>query len=398
MTTIAAAVNGARPHEAIGLGAHDPSARDRRRRLSRGQTAAVAMSIAMGVVVAGYGLAGSYLSIADLADRHNVPLAALVPAGIDGGLVAVVVLDLVLTWIGSPVGWLRQFVRVLSVATVAANAVAGWPDPVAVGLHAAAPVMLLAMIEASRTVLLRRIGQAQGTVREPIPPARWLLAPWRTFLLWRRMALWQITSYRVAVDTELQLRRAVTLLRVRYGRRWARRAPADLVWMLRTGVAVDEACERVHALLSVADAANTASGLSSRNASDAVPGAREELPSRTSVKPAPDQLGDPAVRPKIADVERNRLAEAVRLNRQHWVETGRPISAETLRQQLHVSAGTSRELTRAVRAADRAAVIAAGASIPLVDHDSPAAASGDLDRARHAVQVVADLPDGQLPI
>jgi hypothetical protein len=73
----------------------------------------------------------------------------------------VVVLDLVLTWIGSQVGWLRQLVRVLSVGTVAANAVAGWPDPVAVGLHAAAPVMLLAMIEADQTVLMRRIGQAE---------------------------------------------------------------------------------------------------------------------------------------------------------------------------------------------------------------------------------------------
>ena len=167
--------------------------------------------------MAGYGLAGSYLSITDLADRHNVPLAKLVPAGIDGGLVAVVVLDLVLAWMGTPVGWLRQLVRVLSVGTVAANAVAGWPDPVATGLHAAAPLMLLAMIEASRTVLLRRIGRAPGTLREPIPLARWLLAPWRTFLLWRRMALWRITSYRIAVDTELQLRRAVPLLRVRYG-------------------------------------------------------------------------------------------------------------------------------------------------------------------------------------
>jgi hypothetical protein len=78
--------------------------------LSRGQTAAVVLSVGLGVVVAGYGLAGSYLSISELADRHDVPLAALVPAGIDGGLVAVVVLDLVLTWIGSPVGWLRQLV------------------------------------------------------------------------------------------------------------------------------------------------------------------------------------------------------------------------------------------------------------------------------------------------
>jgi hypothetical protein len=41
-----------------------------------------------GVMVAGYGLAGSYVSISELADRHGVPLAELVPADSDGGLVA----------------------------------------------------------------------------------------------------------------------------------------------------------------------------------------------------------------------------------------------------------------------------------------------------------------------
>lgn len=128
----------------------------------------------------------------------------------------------------------------LSAGTVATNAVAGWPDPVAVGLHAAAPLVLLAMIEAGRTVLLRRIGQMQGTVRAPISLSWWLLAPWRSFQLWRRLALWRITNHRTAVDTELQLRRAASLLRVRYGRCWARRTPADLVRMLRTDVAMDE--------------------------------------------------------------------------------------------------------------------------------------------------------------
>jgi hypothetical protein len=86
-------------------------------------------------------------------------------------------------------------------------------------------------------------------MRKPIPLARGLLAPLRTLLKWRRMAFWQISSYRTAVHTELELRRAVTLLRVRYGRRWRRHAPADLVWRLRTCIAVDEAYERVRALV-----------------------------------------------------------------------------------------------------------------------------------------------------
>lgn len=71
---------------------------------------------------------GSYQTVSGLAKRREIPLAWLVPVGIDGGLIGVVVLDLVLSWIGQPIGWLRQFVQVLTVGTVAANAAAGWPD------------------------------------------------------------------------------------------------------------------------------------------------------------------------------------------------------------------------------------------------------------------------------
>ncbi|WP_037272595.1 DUF2637 domain-containing protein [Kibdelosporangium aridum] len=62
-------------------------------------------------------------------------------------------------------------------------------------MYAAAPVMLLAMVEAGRSVLLRRAGLAAGIVRDRIPIGRWLLSPWRTWLLWRRMVPWQIADY-----------------------------------------------------------------------------------------------------------------------------------------------------------------------------------------------------------
>jgi hypothetical protein len=61
------------------------------------------------------------------------------------------------------------------------------------------------------------------------------------------MILWQVTNCRAAVDTELQVRRAVAMLRARYGWRWRRRGPSDLVWMLRMGVGLEEACARVRA-------------------------------------------------------------------------------------------------------------------------------------------------------
>ena len=56
----------------------------------------------------------------------------------------------------------------------------------------------------------------------------------------------------------------------------------------------------------------------------------------------------------------DRFEEALRVNRQHWRETGRPASAETLRKRLRMGAEASRALARAVRAVDRAAVSAAG--------------------------------------
>jgi uncharacterized protein DUF2637 len=115
MTAMAATAGGLQPVDAERVNM-DEAVGEEQVQLSRGQTVAVVLSVGFGVVVAAsYGLTSSYLSVSELADRHDVPLAALVPAGIDGGLVAVVVLDLVLTWIGAPVGWLRQLVRVLSV-------------------------------------------------------------------------------------------------------------------------------------------------------------------------------------------------------------------------------------------------------------------------------------------
>jgi hypothetical protein len=347
------------------LGAASPGVEDRPGlagswSLSRGQAVAVAVSVALALVVFGYGMVGSYVTVSDLAVRRGVPVAAFVPAGIDGGLISVVVLDLVLAWVGLPVGWLRQVVRVLSVGTIVANAVPGWPDPVAVGLHAAAPVMLLATVEAGRSVLLRRLGVESGATRDPIPATRWLLAPWRTVLLWRRMVLWQVTSYRVALDTELAVRRAAAMLRLHYGRRWRRRAPGDLVWMLRMGVDVDEACTRITELT-----VSVASGEVDRALGPSGEGGEYfERSSVAAVAATPETLPvldvSVAKSAEVSDVDQERLAAAIRLNREHWVATGRPASAETLRKRLRIGAVPARALSRAVRAVDQMAVCRPG--------------------------------------
>jgi hypothetical protein len=229
------------------------------------------------------------------------------------------------------------------VGTIAANAVGGWPDPIAVGLHTAAPLMLLAMVEAGRTVLLRRIRQGRGTLRKAVPLARWLLAPWRTWLLWRRMVLWRVTSYQRAVEVELELRRAVSVLRMHYGRGWRRRAPTDLVWMLRTGIAVERTCARVQALVSGDDPPVVRDGDCRDYQMDPV--------FDDADKGAVSAMAEP--HSGVLDLDRDQFARASQLNEQHWVQTGRPVSAETLRKRMRIGAAKSGALARTVRTTDR---------------------------------------------
>jgi hypothetical protein len=73
-------------------------------RPNRGQLVAVTISSLLGLVLAAYGAAGSFETISDLASRKRLPLAALVPVGVDGGLIGVLLLDIVLTWLGEPIG------------------------------------------------------------------------------------------------------------------------------------------------------------------------------------------------------------------------------------------------------------------------------------------------------
>lgn len=129
--------------------------------------------------------------------------------------------------------------------------------------------------------------------------------------------------------------------------------------MLRAGASVNEAVARGQKLVGIDDAVETARSV----LSDALgAGPRTSTERKTPV--TADQASAPIVhfgrRP-----QRSTVIDSPRrcgLSRQHWMDMGRPISAETLRQRLHVGADISRGLIRAVRAADRAAVIAAAST------------------------------------
>jgi Protein of unknown function (DUF2637) len=152
-----------------------------------------AVGIAIGVIAAGlavYSAAASYESVSGLAAARGVPLPRLNPLGLDGGLFGVIVINLALIWLRCPLWWLRLIARGFAVGTIAANAAAGWPDPVGIGLRIAAPALFVVLMEAGQAVLLRRHKrERQDGGNDGIPFARWLLAPASTFAIWRRMTL-----------------------------------------------------------------------------------------------------------------------------------------------------------------------------------------------------------------
>lgn len=213
--------------------------------LTRAQKTLAAFGGLLFAGLAGLGGYGSFASVRDVAEPWFGDQAWIVPAGVDLGILALVSVALLLEWLAMPMPALRWMAFAFTGATVWLNVSAAHGDATGMVMHAAMPVLFITFIEAVRHAVRRRAGIAAGTVREGVPVARWLLAPVSTFRLWRRMVLWQITSYPRALTAEQRRRRALALLTEHYGRKWKSKAPADVVWMLSDGVMLDEALARV---------------------------------------------------------------------------------------------------------------------------------------------------------
>ena len=209
--------------------------------LTRAQRVLAAVGGVFFAGLAGLGGYGSFASVRDVAEPWFGDEAWIVPAGVDLGILALVSVALLLEWLAMPMPALRWMAFAFTAATVWLNISAAHGDVTGMVMHAAMPVLFITFIEAVRHAIRRRAGIAAGTVREGVPIARWLLAPFSTFRLWRRMVLWQITSYPDALQAEQRRRHALALLDDHYGRKWKSKAPADVIWMLKDGVMLDQA-------------------------------------------------------------------------------------------------------------------------------------------------------------
>jgi hypothetical protein len=179
------------------------------------------------VIIAGIGFVGSYRAVQRLAWQQGFGYFSYVfPVGIDAGIVVLLSLDLVLTYLRMPLALLRYMAWLLTAATVAFNAAASWPDPLPMTMHGVIPLLFVAITEAARHAIARVADLKADKRMEGIRLIRWLVAPWPTFTMWRRMAKWEIRSYERAVEMERRGLVYRELLAHEYGPGWEKEAPA----------------------------------------------------------------------------------------------------------------------------------------------------------------------------
>ncbi|MDQ1051888.1 hypothetical protein QFZ76_010213 [Streptomyces sp. V4I2] len=202
--------------------------------LNRMHRTLIGVVLAGAVVIAGIGFAGSYAAVRELALQKGFGNFSYVfPIGIDAGICVLLALDLLLTWIRIPFPLLRQTAWLLTAATIAFNGAAAWPDPLGVGMHAVIPVLFVVSVEAARHAIGRIADITADKHMEGVRLTRWILSPVPTFLLWRRMKLWELRSYEQVIKLEQERLVYQASLRSRFGRAWRRKAPVEALMPLR---------------------------------------------------------------------------------------------------------------------------------------------------------------------
>jgi hypothetical protein len=202
--------------------------------LTRTHRVLIGVVVAGAVIIAGIGFAGSYAAVRELALKKGFGNFSYVfPIGIDAGICVLLALDLLLTWIRIPFPLLRQTAWLLTAATIAFNGAAAWPDPLGVGMHGVIPILFVVSVEAARHAIGRIADITADKHMEGVRLTRWLLSPVPTFLLWRRMKLWELRSYEQVIKLEQERLVYQARLRSRFGRAWRRKAPVESLMPLR---------------------------------------------------------------------------------------------------------------------------------------------------------------------
>jgi Protein of unknown function (DUF2637) len=187
--------------------------------LARGERVLLAGAAVLGVGVGGVGLAMSFDTVSAAGARWGFATPQMLPVGIDLAIPVFTVVNLLLIRMDMALSWVRWVPWFLTGVTCWLNIAAGHSLSAKVA-HGTMPLLWVVLSEVAAHVYAVRIGAVTGRRMEKIRRSRWILAPITTFALWRRMTLWEITSYSDALARERKRQLARADLRQKHGRRW----------------------------------------------------------------------------------------------------------------------------------------------------------------------------------
>jgi hypothetical protein len=183
----------------------------------------ITVVIVVGIMAALIALGGMVLSFravsTEMVPAFGSKWAWLVPIVVDLTVFVFSGVDLVLARLDMAHPLARWTVYGATAGTVWLNYSAGGS---AAGrtAHVLMPSIWVVFIELMRHVVRRQTNLATGSVREPIPAARWIVSPWPTLKLWRRMILWRQHSYTAALAMERTRLGAIATARQIHGPHW----------------------------------------------------------------------------------------------------------------------------------------------------------------------------------
>ncbi|MFJ8730336.1 DUF2637 domain-containing protein [Streptomyces bauhiniae] len=184
--------------------------------------------------VGALGLISSFDAVSLAAARWGFGEPWMLPVGIDTAIPVFTVANLLLIRMDMALAWVRFVPWALTLITCGLNVAAGSTVWAKVA-HGTMPLLWVVFSEIGAHIYAVRIGAATGRRMEKIRFSRWLLAPLSTFALWRRMTLWEVTSYSAALGMERERLLARADLHERFGRGWRRKTPRRERVMLRMG-------------------------------------------------------------------------------------------------------------------------------------------------------------------
>ncbi|MFJ2371250.1 DUF2637 domain-containing protein [Streptomyces sp. NPDC087769] len=286
--------------------------------------------------VGALGLISSFDAVSAAATRWGFSEAWMVPVGMDVSIPVFSVANLLLIRMDMALAWVRFVPWILTLVTCGLNISAGhglWAKVA----HGTMPLLWVVFSEIGAHIYASRIGAVTGRRMDKIRASRWLLAFPSTFALWRRMTLWEVTSYADALARERERLLARAELRERHGRRWRSQTPRRERVLLKLGE-LNPATEQEPPANADPAPAQKQDGSEEPKAEPKVPA----KPSRRSAKPKPK----PRRSPDEIMTEARKVTEA-------WPDAA--LTADGIRTAVRVSAATARSLRDTLKA-ERAAI------------------------------------------